>query len=75
MRVNCILDVQAVMQSLSVKRPIFHSEADFQHALAWELQSEFPKASIRLVFQAVGVAVPPTMPGDGPVILGDFEDG
>ena len=26
-----------ILDSLSTKRPIFHSEADFQHALAWEL--------------------------------------
>jgi hypothetical protein len=28
-----------VMESLSKKRPVFHSEADFQHALAWEIHS------------------------------------
>ena len=26
---------------LSRKRPIFYSEADFQHALAWELHAEY----------------------------------
>lgn len=36
------------MFSLSTKRPIFHSEADFQHALAWEIQLAHPQASIRL---------------------------
>lgn len=30
-----------------VKRP-FHSEADLQHALAWEIQQSSPKAEIRL---------------------------
>jgi hypothetical protein len=28
--------------------PIFHSEADFQHALAWELHRHLPDSSIRL---------------------------
>ena len=36
------------MSSLSSKRPIFHSEADFQHALAWEIQLAHPQAGIRL---------------------------
>jgi hypothetical protein len=36
------------MDALASKRPIFHSEADFQHALAWELQVAHPEANIRL---------------------------
>jgi hypothetical protein len=40
--------IQAVLARLATKRPIFHSEADFQHALAWELQLESPDAQIRL---------------------------
>ena len=35
-------------EALAGKRPIFHSEADFQHALAWEIQLAHPTASIRL---------------------------
>ena len=35
---------------LAKERPIFHSEADFQHALAWKIQKELPKASIRIEF-------------------------
>jgi hypothetical protein len=27
---------------------LFHSEADFQHALAWKIHQEFPDAQIRL---------------------------
>lgn len=38
----------AAMRTLTHKRPIFHSEADFQHALAWEIQLAHPAASIRL---------------------------
>lgn len=40
--------LDAAMESLAGKRPIFHSEADFQHALAWEFQLAHPDAVIRL---------------------------
>lgn len=40
--------VEAAMGVLAAKRPIFHSEADFQHALAWEIQLAHPDAQIRL---------------------------
>jgi hypothetical protein len=43
-----MLDLDAIMRALSTRRPLFHSEADFQHALAWEIQLRFPDASIRL---------------------------
>jgi hypothetical protein len=36
------------MTNLSRRRPIFHSEADFQLALAWELQTSHPTAQLRL---------------------------
>jgi hypothetical protein len=42
------MDLLPVMQSLSRKRPVFHSEADFQFAFAWEIQSAYPEADIRL---------------------------
>ena len=45
------MDLIPILQSLSTKRPIFHSEADFQHALAWELQSNLPDAQIRLEYR------------------------
>ncbi len=32
-----MLDLHHVMRSLAQKRPLFHSEADFLHALAWEM--------------------------------------
>ncbi|TQM08962.1 hypothetical protein [Pseudonocardia kunmingensis] len=41
-------DVGAVMTALAEHRPVFHSEADFQHALAWQLQKADPAARIRL---------------------------
>ena len=41
-------NIQATLQRLAAERPIFHSEADFQHALAWSIQQSDPKAVIRL---------------------------
>jgi len=32
-----MIALKTALESLSKKRPIFHSEADFQHALAWEI--------------------------------------
>jgi hypothetical protein len=43
-----LLDFNHVMERLAKKRPIFHSEADFQHALAWEIHNVRPEATIRL---------------------------
>jgi hypothetical protein len=45
---NAIALLGETMDALASKRPIFHSEADFQHALAWELQVAHPEASVRL---------------------------
>lgn len=47
-----MIDFNSVMHQLALKRPIFHSEADFQHALAWHLQLEHPDAHIRLEYRA-----------------------
>ncbi|MGM0882435.1 MAG: hypothetical protein ACQEXQ_15520 [Bacillota bacterium] len=41
------MDIQNVLQTLAEKRPIFHNEADFQHALAWELREHYD-CNIRL---------------------------
>lgn len=30
-------DFAPVLRKLSTKRPVFHSVADFQHALAWQI--------------------------------------
>ena len=43
-----MLDVHELLASLAAKRPVFHSEADFQHALAWEIHLAFPDAVVRL---------------------------
>lgn len=50
------IDLNSALKGLARTRPIFHSEADFQHALAWQLQTMFPNASIRLEvpFRRVG---------------------
>jgi hypothetical protein len=41
-------DVEQTMKRLAARRPIFHGEADFQHAFAWQLQTDHPAARIRL---------------------------
>lgn len=47
-----MIDLHAAMKALAERRPVFHSEADFQHALAWKLQEQYPKARIRLEYRA-----------------------
>ena len=42
------LSVSAVLTALAKQRPVFHSEADFQHAIAWEIHKRLPRASVRL---------------------------
>ena len=36
------------MQALARRRTVFHSEADFQHAFAWEIHRSVPECDIRL---------------------------
>ena len=43
-----MLDVTKLMSDLAHQRPVFHSEADFQHALAWRMHAERRTARIRL---------------------------
>jgi len=45
------LDLVAVMRTLASKRPIFNSEADFQLALAWEIQVAHPRARLRMEYR------------------------
>lgn len=40
--------LRSAIESLASRRPIFHSEMDFQLALAWEIQTQQPEAEIRL---------------------------
>ena len=46
-------DVRSLMVALAKRRPIFHSEADFQHALAWELHTRYPDGAVRLEQQVL----------------------
>ncbi len=40
--------IPEVIAALAKQRPIFHSEADFQHALAWQVHERLPSAKVRL---------------------------
>lgn len=42
------VDLTELMAMLQNERPVFHSEADFQHALAWALHRLDPSVNIRL---------------------------
>jgi len=44
-------NVAAMLSSLTIERPIFHSEADFQHALAWQIHTTMPEAKVRLEYR------------------------
>jgi hypothetical protein len=46
-----MLDLPGVMHRLAQTRPIFHSEADFQHALAWQIHTEHSDARIRIEYR------------------------
>ena len=43
-----MLDINRLMASLAETRKVFHSEADFQHALAWRIQEAMPESRVRL---------------------------
>jgi len=43
-----MIAVESLLKSLRKRRPIFHSEADLQFALAWELGRAYPEANVRL---------------------------
>ncbi len=42
------MNVAGALSALATHRPVFHSERDFQHALAWQIQLASPQAQIRL---------------------------
>ena len=46
-----MIDLADIIQNLSESRPIFHSEADFQHALAWEIHTQIQNCEIRLEYK------------------------
>ncbi len=43
-----MIEIADVLNELSKKRPVFHSEADFQHALAWTIHEKYSSLNIRL---------------------------
>ena len=45
-----LLDIQTAINNLKQKHKIFHSEADFQFSMAWELQQILPDAKVRLEY-------------------------
>lgn len=46
-----MVDIKEVLKKLAAKRPVFHLEIDFQHALAWEIHEQEPKCQMRLDFR------------------------
>jgi hypothetical protein len=42
------MNLHATLKSLAQRRPIFHSEFDFQHELAWEIHNSIPGVQLRL---------------------------
>lgn len=46
-----MLDLPKLMTDLACHRPIFHSEADFQHALAWQIHVRHPGVKLRLEYR------------------------
>jgi hypothetical protein len=48
-----LTELRNVLSALAKIRPLFHSEADLQHALAWELHSRYVGAHIRLEQQVL----------------------
>ena len=40
------LDIYEIIRQLSIWRPIFHSEADFQFSLAWLIKKKYPECEI-----------------------------
>lgn len=46
-----MLDIHRIMKSLATRRPVFHSESDFQFALAWQIHESIPNCEVRLEFK------------------------
>ena len=40
-----MLDIKSLLMGLAENRKVFHSEADFQHALAWHIHQTKPRKS------------------------------
>jgi hypothetical protein len=52
-RQTAVISMTDFLSELASQRPIFHSEADFQHAFDWQLQQWFSDAKIRLEYPAL----------------------
>ena len=50
LRGELMIDIGDILNSLAKRRPVFHSEADFQHAFAWEINLARPNVNIRLEY-------------------------
>ena len=46
-----VFNINTTLQALSQIRPIFHNEADFQFAFAWEIQKQYSDYNIRLEYK------------------------
>ncbi len=44
-------DLLTILKTLAARRPVFHSEADFQLALAWIIHEQHPNAKVRLEYR------------------------
>ena len=44
------MEILKIIDKLKSKRKVFYSESDFQFALAWEIQTYYPNAYIRLEY-------------------------
>lgn len=42
------MPIDQLLRGLAERRPVFHSEADFQHAFAWEAHTLDPRIEVRL---------------------------
>jgi hypothetical protein len=42
------IPIETIIKELQKERPGFHSEADFQHAVAWEIHRHHPTSAVRL---------------------------
>ena len=51
MKAHAALDLSAVLARLASRRPVFHSEADLQHELAWQLRLDGAADQIRLEYR------------------------
>ncbi|MHC4132461.1 MAG: hypothetical protein ACYSSP_10765 [Planctomycetota bacterium] len=45
-----MMNITKILENLSNERPVFHSEADFQHSFAWHIHKILPDAKIRLEY-------------------------